>query len=84
MESGTLPSNITKFHVLVGLGVRLTELGFSGHNSVVESRTFPTCITEFYILVGVRLIDGGGILRAEFCGGISPQPGAILSSFPPI
>ncbi len=24
--------------------------------------------------------DGGGILRTEFCGGISPQPGAILSS----
>ncbi len=111
MESGTF-RNTTEFHVLVGLGVRLTGVGFSGQNSVVESRTFPTYITELYVLVGgisqeriygrirtqlgtifpvyIKKIlrccrsktDGGGILRTEFCDGISPQPG--LSYLPPI
>jgi hypothetical protein len=69
VKSGTVPSNITEFNFL--RGVRLTGLGFSGHNSVVESRTFPTYITEFYILVG-------GIPRKEFYGGIRTQLDAIF------
>jgi hypothetical protein len=60
------------------------EVGFSGHNSVVESAHNRDChLSRLYngILRSCRSkTDGGGILRAEFRGGISPQSGAILSS----
>jgi hypothetical protein len=66
------------------------EVGFSGRNSVVES-THNRHLHLYHLHVYNGILrscrsktDGGGILGTEFCGGISPQPGAILSSFPPI
>jgi hypothetical protein len=60
------------------------EVGFTGQNSVVESahnRDWHLYHLCNGILRSCRSkTDRGGILRTEFCGGISPQPGAILSS----
>jgi hypothetical protein len=82
IDTGIFTIYITEFYVLVG--VRLMEVGFSGQNSLVESaHNRDRHLYHLYngILRSCRSkTDGGGILRAEFRGGIGPQPGARLSS----